>query len=258
MFFVVDQDTQFFVFRPKVCGILPVFPYIGDLGGGGIFRAGGPVPATHLLEVVVLPPHLPTLQEKFLLCIFASPHHCDKSIKNFLPNFLLRLPGTIPRDNSSELLILFWGLFFIATRDDTPQLKARPFVEPVKEIIRRRSLSVDSGASASQAEELPAWESAYGGNGNRTTSAGITRARGTAAAAGFPVVPPVNGGTGSGHNRQRIVSEGKQFRGLLCRQPIDARMSRRRFRAACTVCIHVPSPSKSSHTPFTDKSSVSP
>lgn len=110
---------------------------------------------------------------------------------------------------SSELLVLFWGLFFIATRDDrTPQLRARDFVQPVKEIIRRRSLSVDSGTSASQQEERPHWESAYGGNSNHNaSSAGTTRAGGTAAAAGFPAMPPVNNGTSRGRSRRRIVSE---------------------------------------------------
>ena len=106
-----------------------------------------------------------------------------------------------------ELLIICWGVFFIATRDDhTPRLIARDLTEPVKKIIRRRSLSVDSGTSASQGEERPAWESAYRGDSNGNPSAGATRARGTAAAAGFPVMPPVNSGTSSANDRRRIVS----------------------------------------------------
>ena len=114
----------------------------------------------------------------------------------------------------SELLIVLWGLFFIAnSQEDTPKLKAREFVQPVKEIIRRRSLSVDSGTtrSTSTAEERPHWESAYAGS-NPTSNAhalpprggggGVTMAGGTAAAAGFPVIAPVNGGSGGGHHHR--------------------------------------------------------
>lgn len=103
-----------------------------------------------------------------------------------------------------------WGLFFIATREEkhTPKLKAREFIQPVKEIIRRRSLSVDSGASASKGEERPHWESAFQGNNPPSAPAhgGVTRAGGAAAAVGFPIMIPVNDGSSSGHHRQRNVS----------------------------------------------------
>ncbi|CAB1103830.1 unnamed protein product [Ectocarpus sp. CCAP 1310/34] len=65
-----------------------------------------------------------------------------------------------------ELLLVLWGLLFFATRQDrTPQLRARNFIQPLKEIVaRRRSLSVDSGASIVQPEELPQERSFFGGN----------------------------------------------------------------------------------------------
>ncbi|CAM9538946.1 unnamed protein product [Ectocarpus sp. 4 AP-2014] len=65
-----------------------------------------------------------------------------------------------------ELLIVLWGLLFFATREDrTPQLRARNFVQPLKEVVaRRRSLSVDSGASIAQPEELPQERPFFEGN----------------------------------------------------------------------------------------------
>eukprot|EP00752_Nemacystus_decipiens_P017457 g15651.t1 len=110
-----------------------------------------------------------------------------------------------------ELLIVLWGLFFIASRaDDAPKLKAREFIEPVKSIIRRRSLSVDSGTSGSVTEERPHWEAAYRGS-NPTSNAvpplpprgGATMAGGTAAAVGFPIIAPMNGGSVDDHQRRQ-------------------------------------------------------
>lgn len=68
--------------------------------------------------------------------------------------------------SSSELLIILWGLLFFATRENrTPQLRARNFVQPLKEVVaRRRSLSVDSGAAIAQPEELPQEKPFFGGN----------------------------------------------------------------------------------------------
>jgi len=114
---------------------------------------------------------------------------------------------------ASELLLICWGLFFIATRPERETLKARNFAKSVakgKEVIRRRSLSVDSSASASREEARPQWDSASQGSSNpaawppvggTATAGGVafsgahaTTARGTAFAAGFPAaMPPGNG-----------------------------------------------------------------
>lgn len=114
---------------------------------------------------------------------------------------------------ASELLLVCWGLFFIATRPDRePKMKARNFTKSVaigKEIVmRRRSLSVDSAASAasaSQAEERPRWDPAYGGSNSSSAApplpprgGGSTKAGGTAAAVGFRIIPPGNGGAAGG------------------------------------------------------------
>eukprot|EP00752_Nemacystus_decipiens_P003195 g2956.t1 len=118
-----------------------------------------------------------------------------------------------------ELLIVLWGLFFIASRaDDAPKLKAREFIQPVKSIIRRRSLSVDSGTSGSVTEERPHWEAAYRGS-NPTSNAvpplpprgGATMAGGTAAAVGFPIIAPMNGGSVDDHQRRQSNDETYEF-----------------------------------------------
>ncbi|CAM9884006.1 unnamed protein product [Scytosiphon promiscuus] len=132
-----------------------------------------------------------------------------------------------------ELLLVFWGLIFIATRESRePKLKARDFAKSIqvgKEIItKRRSLSVDSSAPASRVEERPHWESAYRGSdppGGGSTSGGY------GAAAGIPAAQSANGGyhsasvatrrafnmsgvgsTGGGHQQSVDVSSSSQGR----------------------------------------------
>lgn len=98
----------------------------------------------------------------------------------------------------AELLLILWGLFFIATMHDRePKLKARNFVKSIRtgtEVVtrRRRSLSMDSSASASRADERPYWE-----NEGRGSHPNTAAPQGTAAAVGFPVAPFVNGGNDS-------------------------------------------------------------
>ncbi|CAM9132934.1 unnamed protein product [Ectocarpus sp. 8 AP-2014] len=95
-----------------------------------------------------------------------------------------------------ELLIILWGLLFFATRDDhTPQLRARNFVQPLKEIVaRRRSLSVDSGASIVQPEELPQEMPYFGGNHHPPLPPrprdGITTPGGRSTAVGVSTMSP--------------------------------------------------------------------
>lgn len=105
-----------------------------------------------------------------------------------------------PSRLAAELLIIFWGLFFIASRPDRePQLKARDFgkaVQPVKDIVnrRRRSGSMDSAATAPEVDERPHWESAFGGETSPPFPDGDARPAGTAAAGVFPRNPSVSGG----------------------------------------------------------------
>ncbi|CAM9884073.1 unnamed protein product [Scytosiphon promiscuus] len=94
-----------------------------------------------------------------------------------------------------ELLIVFWGLVFIATGEDRePKLKARNFTKSIRVgrdiITRRRSLSVDSSASVSRTGERPYWESAL--RGNQPNSA--------AAAAGIPATQSANGSNDSANS----------------------------------------------------------
>eukprot|EP00752_Nemacystus_decipiens_P010766 g9579.t4 len=134
-----------------------------------------------------------------------------------------------------ELLIVLWGLFFIASRaDDTPQLKAREFIQPVKSIIRRRSLSVDSGISGSTAEERPHWEAAYRGSHSTSNAppplsprGRATMARGAAAATGLPIVAQVNNGSiGENQGRQ---SKGPEVSSASSRRPVVQDFPRRSF-----------------------------
>lgn len=106
--------------------------------------------------------------------------------------------------NFTELLLIFWGVFFIATREERerePKLKARNFAKTLqtgKEIVtRRRSLSVDSSVPPPQAEERPHWESAFQGTNPALAAppplpprGGDAKAGGTAVAAGAPAMPP--------------------------------------------------------------------
>lgn len=105
----------------------------------------------------------------------------------------------------AELLLIFWGLLFIATREERerePKLKARNFAKTLqagKEIVtRRRSLSADSSVPPHQAEERPQWESAFQGNNPPAAAApppplpprgGDAKAGRTALAAGSQVTP---------------------------------------------------------------------
>ncbi|CAM9883937.1 unnamed protein product [Scytosiphon promiscuus] len=106
-----------------------------------------------------------------------------------------------------ELLIIFWGLIFIATRENRePELKARNFAKSIRtgtEIVqrRRRSGSVDVCASASRAEERPQWEDAYGGSRPNAAAAVVGSSLGggatadeITAAVGLPMDPPADGG----------------------------------------------------------------
>lgn len=135
---------------------------------------------------------------------------------------LLPSPPPAPPALPSELLIIVWGLFFIATREESePKMMARDFgkvVQPVKKIVRRRrSLSVDSApASASRADEegRPDWERAFRGDSPPNAAAledgtgAAVAAAGTAAGAGdFPTTPSDKGGsTTNGGNRPHRVS----------------------------------------------------
>lgn len=117
----------------------------------------------------------------------------------------------LPHHVAAELLIVFWGVFFIAKHQERePKLKARNFTKSINKgaeiVTRRRSLSVDSAASASQAEQVPQWDRAYGGNNPPYVPPavppreGATKAGGTAAAVGFRIMPPGNGAAAGASN----------------------------------------------------------
>ncbi|CAM9350825.1 unnamed protein product [Ectocarpus fasciculatus] len=103
-----------------------------------------------------------------------------------------------------ELLLILWGLFFIATREERePKMKARDFgktVQTTKDIVtRRRSLSVDSAPSTtSGVEQRPEWEAAFRGN----TAAVPQFGGGNTAVPTGPPVPPVNDGAASTATRR--------------------------------------------------------
>ncbi|CAN0024831.1 unnamed protein product [Ectocarpus sp. 12 AP-2014] len=96
-----------------------------------------------------------------------------------------------------ELLLILWGIFFIATREERePKMKARDFaktVQATKEIVnRRRSLSVDSAAASTTpaVDQRPQWEAAFRGD-----TAAVAQFGGGNTA--VPTVPPVNDGGAS-------------------------------------------------------------
>lgn len=96
-----------------------------------------------------------------------------------------------------EVLLMSWGIFFIATRDTAPALKARRFEEPIersKHIMRmsgsmRRSSRESAAASNAEAgfQEQPSWDTAVGGpvqaagrtKGKKAVSANSAGATGT-------------------------------------------------------------------------------
>ncbi|CAM9809602.1 unnamed protein product [Ectocarpus sp. 4 AP-2014] len=102
-----------------------------------------------------------------------------------------------------ELLLVLWGLFFIATREERePKMKARDFAKTArttKEIVtRRRSLSVDSAAASTTSaavEQRPQWEAAFRGD-----TAAVPQFGGGNTA--VPTVPSVNDGGASTATRR--------------------------------------------------------
>lgn len=141
----------------------------------------------------------------------------------------------------AELLIILWGLFFIATRHDRePELKARNFAKSLrvgKDIVtRRRSLSVER-SSVRSTEERPHWEAAYRGSNPNSTAAATMIAGpflgsggtqgGIAAAVGFPTIPPANGGTYTDSVATRRASigssNGSTSNGHHPRRPVSSR-----------------------------------
>ncbi|CAM9747341.1 unnamed protein product [Ectocarpus sp. 8 AP-2014] len=101
-----------------------------------------------------------------------------------------------------ELLLILWGLFFIATREERePKMKARDFAKTArttKELVtRRRSLSVDSAAASttSAVEQRPQWEAAFRGD-----TAAVPQFGGGNTA--VPTVPPANDGGASTATRR--------------------------------------------------------
>lgn len=74
-----------------------------------------------------------------------------------------------------EILLVFWSLMFVATRQDSePTLRARNFASSIvvgKRMIMRRSRSLHPKPSESKTER-PFWEGVYGGSTENTPSPG--------------------------------------------------------------------------------------
>lgn len=66
---------------------------------------------------------------------------------------------------ASELLVIFWGVCFIATRRSSPGLKARNFTKSIQrgaEVVAKRKRTLRPASSIVESDEAqPDWESAF-------------------------------------------------------------------------------------------------
>lgn len=81
----------------------------------------------------------------------------------------LALPCRFQPPRLVEVLLLIWGVFFIATVNTTPEQKARNFDKPIqrgKDIMRMKRPSpppAEVSDAADTSEEQPNWDLAHGG-----------------------------------------------------------------------------------------------
>ena len=81
------------------------------------------------------------------------------------PLFPSRLTPSLP----PELLLVTWGLCFIAAKAETPATRGRDFTKPIKkgkEIVTKKRRSSSIRSEASDAEEQPYWSSTKRGRGD--------------------------------------------------------------------------------------------
>lgn len=84
-------------------------------------------------------------------------------------NDLLALRCRLRLLTSVEVLLLIWGIFFIATRDTTPEQRARNFVKPIQRgkslmgVKRSSPPPAVASDAAGGSEEQPHWDITNGG-----------------------------------------------------------------------------------------------